>query len=181
MNPERSNTLKLLWPGFNEKGSLIIPLEWSEVPFPQNPIYIEREQFEPKDELHVTVIGKKAGSVIQEKMLLDPRIESTLRQVFEGIDWSFELGEVVHLLSREKERPGQGATVLEKTVLVRLRIPGMAIFYEGLKSIKLVTEDTIVPPSHVTLYTLNCPSGIGVPSDDALEDLTERVLPIDNF
>ena len=173
--------MKLPWLGFNDMGSLIIPLAWSDVPFKEKSVYVQGERFEPKDELHVTVIGKKAGSVIQKKILMDPGIESTLRQDFEEIDWSFKLGGVVHLLSREKEKPEQGEAVLEKTVLVRLQMPGMAIFYKRIKSIKLATENMAVPPPHITLYTRNSPSGISVPNDDALEDLTERILSIGDF
>ena len=97
--------MKSVWPGFNEKGSLIIPLEWSEVPFPQRLINVDGERFEPKHELHVTVIGKESGRAIQEKILLGPLNDSTLPQDFEEIDWSFKPGDVVHLLSR-KSKPG---------------------------------------------------------------------------
>ena len=173
--------MKLLWPGFNEKGSLIIPIEWSEVPFLQNPIYVEGERFEPKDELHVTAIGKKTGSVIQKKILLDPRIESTLQQEFEGIDWSFKLGDVVHLLSREKENPVERAVVLEQTVVLPLHMPGMTTFYQCLKSHNLVTGNTLVPSPHITLYNRNCPGGIGVPNEETLMKLTQRIIPVSDL
>ncbi len=52
--------MKLRWPGFNEKGSLIIPVEWSDVPFRKKSLYVESERFEPKAELHITVVGKRA-------------------------------------------------------------------------------------------------------------------------
>ena len=170
--------MKLPWPGFNEKGSLIIPLEWSEVPFPQRPINVEGERFEPKDELHVTVIGKKPGHVILEKILPDPRIESTLRQNFEEIDWSLNLGDMVHLLSRETVNSAESALDLEETIVLPLQVSGMAAFYECLKSHGLLPGNTLTPPPHITLYTRNCPGGIGVPDEATLIRLTRRTIPV---
>ena len=173
--------MKSVWPGFNEKGSLIIPLEWSEVPFPQRPINVDGERFEPKHELHVTVIGKESGRAIQEKILLGPLNDSTLPQDFEEIDWSFKPGDVVHLLSREKVNPEEGAIVLEKTIILPLHMPGMTAFYKCLKSHNLLPTNTPGPPPHITLYSRNCPGGIGVPDEQTLIKLREKIIPISDL
>ena len=69
--------MKTPWPGFNDMDSLIIPLAWSGVPLPETPVYIDSDRFESKHELHVTVIGKKAGREVQTRRC---RTWSTLRR-----------------------------------------------------------------------------------------------------
>jgi hypothetical protein len=175
--------VKLSWPGFNEMGSMITPLEWSDFIFPVRRVCIEEEWFEPKEELHVTVISKQAGRILGEKMSQDPVMAARVRREFEAIDWGFEPVGPVHIISRLKQKPGKGSATLchEKTIILRLNMPGMAVFYEILKSLNLISGDTSIPPPHVTLYTLNCPVGIGLANNKMLDDLTCRILSVRDF
>jgi hypothetical protein len=151
--------------------SLIIPLPWSDVPLPESPVYIDGDRFEPKSELHVTVIGKKAGREVQARLSRAAQNEDTLRKDFENIDWSFTPGTRVHALLHATRKPREG------TIVLPLNMPGMVMFYECLKSQGLVTGDA--PPPHITLYHRNCPGGIGVPDQETLADLTVQTLTVD--
>jgi hypothetical protein len=162
--------VKTPWPGFNDMDSLIIPLAWSEVPLAETPVYIDGERFEPKHELHVTVIGKKAGREMQARLSRAAQNEAVLRKDFENIDWSFTPGATLHVLSQATRKSR------DSTILLPLNMPGMVMFYECLKSRGLVTGEA--PPPHITLYHRNCPGGIGVPDRKILADLTVRTLPI---
>ena len=51
---------------------------------------------------------------------------------------------------------------------------GMARFYAKLRERDLIDNALPVPPPHVTLYTFNCDTGIGVPSEAELDALTRR-------
>ena len=60
-------------------------------------------------------------------------------------------------------------------------MPGVTTFYDQLKAHGLIDLETPVPPPHVTMYTQNCPSGIGVPSDDALNILSSKTLSLNSL
>jgi hypothetical protein len=91
--------------------SMIIPLDWSNFIFTPKQVRIDNAWFEPKDELHITVISKRAGRTLGEKMSLDPVMAARVTKTFETIDWSFEPAGPVHIISRLKGKP----KVLPKT------------------------------------------------------------------
>jgi hypothetical protein len=164
-------------------GSMIIPLEWRDFIFPDKRVCIEGEWFEPKGELHVTVISTRAGRILGGKMSQVPMMEAQVRQEFESIDWRFEPAGPVHIISRSKEKPGKEPAKRrhEKTITLRLNMPGMTAFHEALKALDLISVDTLIPPPHLTLYTLNCPVGIGLANNKVLDDLTCRILTTREF
>jgi len=163
--------------------SLITPLDWSDFIFAPKRVRIEDAWFEPKDELHITVISKRVGRTLSEKMSLDPALAARVTKKFEAIDWGFEPVGPVHIISRLKEKlEDEGATLRhEKTIILKLSMPGMSDFYEALKALDLISVDTSTPPPHVTLYTLNCPTGISLASNKTLDDLSCRTLSIREF
>ncbi len=62
-----------------------------------------------------------------------------------------------------------------------LEMPGVAEFYRQLTTSGLFGPETPVPPAHVTLFTHNCPLGIGVPGDKVLKQLTVKTLPVNKL
>lgn len=164
--------MKLQWPGFNAAGTVLIRLEAESFALAQGPVLVQGEYFTAKDELHVTLIGNKVGSMLQAQIRQDPEVSQVLEKIFEDIDWSFEKTGPVHILSRRKKGTRQ------MSIILLLDMPGMSIFYQQLKSLGLVPGKTPLPPAHVTLYTKNCSLGIGVPSDEALTTLSiETISP----
>jgi hypothetical protein len=85
-------------------GSMLIPLEWSDFIFPGKRVSIEEEWFEPKDELHVTVISKRTGRIPGKKMSQGPMMAARVRQEFEAIDWGFGPAGPIHIIPRLKEK-----------------------------------------------------------------------------
>lgn len=173
--------MKLPWPGFNEKKTVIIPLEKGAFDISGSPIIIQSRLFKPKDELHITLIGKKLGGSLQQEISRDPEIEKQLDLAFQDIDWSFEQTGPVHILSRTKEIKNNkvvGITVNQESIILILGMPGIAAFYDYLKTQNLIESDQQVPPPHVTLYTRNCPSGIGVSSSELLDNLSKKILSV---
>jgi hypothetical protein len=161
-----------MWPGFNAKGAVIIDLAPASFCLAENAIAIDGEYFEPKDELHVTVIGTELGVVLQEKINSDRTVEMLLAKTFEAIDWSFTQTGPVHLLCRVKD------AVVEQSIIMLLEMHGVKRFYAQLKTFGLIAVDTPVPPAHVTLYTQNCSYGIGVPSEYVLKRLSVKILSL---
>ena len=60
-------------------------------------------------------------------------------------------------------------------------MPGVTTFYQRLKKPGLIPEVTPIPPAHVTLYTYNCPLGIGVPSNKVLASLSDKTFTVEQF
>jgi len=140
---------------------------------------ISDQPFEAKDELHITLIGTKQGALILDKINRDPALKSSLKKSFESIDWSFSKTHETILIGRKKQiidETGIAQTVHQKSIITRVEMTGMALFYSCLKAVDLIQHDTPVPPPHTTLYTSNCPNGIGVRSEEALQLMTIESL-----
>ena len=69
-----------------------------------------------------------------------------------------------------------GITATAAQQHVAFDMKGMKTFYDELKALGVLARDLPVPPPHVTLYTSNCDTGIGVHSEDELERLTRTCL-----
>jgi hypothetical protein len=167
--------MRLKWPGINAKGNVLIDLESESFCLAEAPILVQGEHFTPKDELHVTLMGSEHGLIIQDKIQHDQTIDKLLEKTFEEIDWSYKQTGPVHILSRLEEG------VVEKSIIMLIEMPGVTTFYDGLKAIGLINLEVPVPPPHVTMYTQNCPLGIGVPSDEALHILSSKTLSVNSL
>lgn len=167
--------MKLLWPGFTEEGTVLIELAAESFCLAKNKVEVLGEIFTAKEELHVTLIGSELGLSFMDKIQHDQTIDKLLKKTFEEIDWSYEQTGPVYILSRSKEG------IVEKSLILLIDMPGVTIFYNQLKALGLIDLETSVPPPHVTMYTQNCPSGIGVPSDDALNTLSTKTLSVNTL
>ena len=170
-----NRAIRISWPGFSTKGTLLIPVDRDLFKLSKTALMISDQPFEAKDELHITLIGKKNGSLILDKINRDSALKSSLITSFESIDWSFRKTHETILIGRRKEiidETGTAQTVHQKSIITRIQMTGMALFYSFLKAVDLIQHDTPVPPPHITLYTRNCPNGIGVRSEDSLQLMT---------
>jgi len=167
--------MKLKWPGFNERGSVIIDLMPEYFCLKDSTVVLDGLAFNMKEELHVTLIRSELGLLLQDIINLNQKIRQKLRDTFEDIDWSFKQTGPVHILSRKKNN------VLQGSIILLIEMPGMTEFYDQLKLSEIIDIETPVPPAHVTLYTYNCPFGIGVPSVQVLDELSVRTLSLNEF
>jgi hypothetical protein len=168
--------MKSKWPEFNAKDTVLINLRLETFHLSEAPVLIDNIYYTPKEELHVTLVGEKVGTILQNKIKRNPETNEVLEHVFEDIDWSFKRSGPIHILSRLNKK-----RIVQKTVILLIDMPGMTIFYEQLKSLGLIPDKTPIPPAHVTLYTHHCPLGIGVPSKEILNSLIEKSFSVDVF
>ncbi len=164
--------MKISWPGFTKKGAVIIKLPPEPFCLAKETIDVYGESFTAKDELHVTLIGNEIGSIILNRIKQDQTINKLLKKTFEKIDWSFKQTGPVHILSRSEEG------VVESSIILLIEMPGVTAFYDQLKALGFIESETALPPPHVTMYTQNCPLGIGVPNDETLNALSREILPV---
>jgi len=179
--------MRLSWPGFNDRGTVLIEVPPQFFGLTKSPVDIEGERYSAKHELHITLIGSKLGSLLLEKIsqeninqekvrqeMTDKGLtsETLLRNIFQNLDWSYEKTGPVHILSRSKKG------MIQQSIIMLIEMPAIAVFYQQLKSHGLIASETPVPPAHVTLYTRNCPSGIGVPNQRVLDILSTKTLSV---
>lgn len=164
--------MRLRWPGVNENGTVLIDLSAESFCLARHDIEVLGEMFTPKDELHVTLISGEIGLRFQQQIKQDKTIDSLLAKTFEEIDWSYEQKGPVHILSRKNE------SIIQKSVIMLVEMRGVTEFYDQLKALGLIETTTPVPPAHVTMYTHNCPLGIGVPDQKMLDILTIKKLSL---
>ena len=167
--------MKSKWPEFNAKDTVLINLRLETFHLSEAPVLIDNIYYTPKEELHVTLVGEKVGTILQNKIKRNPETNEVLEHVFEDIDWSFKRSGPIHILSRVNKN------TVQKSVIMLIDMPGMATFYQQLKLLELIPDETTIPPAHVTLYTHNCPLGIGVPGNKILNSLSEKSFSVEEF
>jgi hypothetical protein len=159
------------WPGFSETDTLVLPLQ--EAP-PAGPVEIDGRRFEPKAELHVTLVGSALGREL--RATLGERLDAAVRPAFEALDWSYartRLGALIEKTGRRDDgRRGPVASIIEF-----IELPAMPHLHRWLG--ELLGRELPVPPPHVTLYTHACGKGIGIPSMVKLRAWTRRRLSFD--
>lgn len=164
--------MQLKWPGFNEEGSVIIELSIDTFCLAKSSVVIADELFDPKDELHVTLIGTELGLMLQRKIKQGQVNEELLQQSFEATDWTFKQTGPLHMLSRTR------GSVNQMSIILLIAMPGLQTFYHQLKQLGIIDAATPLPPAHITLYTQNCANGIGVANEEILKTLSVKTLSL---
>ena len=161
-------SLRLEWPGLGPLNTLVISVDRHAFGIGPEPAHYAGKLFLPKQEAHITVLGSTLGSRLSRQFDHDSVIERKVRQAFEDIDWRYEKTSDLRHLARQRTIGGD----VEESIIMLVRMDGMTVFYQRLMALGLIPAGHPVPPAHVTLYTHNCDSGIGVHSDAELAELT---------
>lgn len=148
------------WPGWSDANTLLLPLD--DAPPPRT-LDLGARRFDPKPELHVTLVGPRLGAEL--RALLGDALEAATRPAFEALDWSIARSgraeRVEHHGRRDDGRRGTIASIIE-----HVELPALAHYYRWLET--LLGRQLPVPPPHVTLYTHGKARGIGIPTTRAL-------------
>lgn len=158
------------WPGWTAERTLVMPVAPERWPPPLAPIELDGLEFQPRDELHVTLVGRALGRQLHET--LGERFRTcAVRAAFEALDWRFErTGELLRL--RKAVRLKSGEQRIANAIIERIRMPAMARFHHALGD--LLGRRLPVPPPHVTLYVHGRERGIGLPGPAKLRAWTVR-------
>ena len=164
---------QLKWPGLTCYNTLIIRIDKSEFGIQSKPIEYSGKAFIPKQEAHITVFGSDLGTHLLQQFTHNPLAEQQVKQAFESTDWRYTKTHDRRHLARENTAL-TGIDKTEESIIMRVKMDGMAEFYSKLKALGLIHKNQPVPPPHVTLYTRNCDLGIGVHSETELIKLTSE-------
>jgi hypothetical protein len=151
-------------PGF------VLPVPPGRWPPPADGVRLDGLAFDPKPELHVTLVGSALG-----RELLATFGGSTIALVDaarDAIDWRFERGGRRLLL--RKTLIEHGHTTVAHSIIELVDLPAMACFHRRLG--RLLGRQLPVPPPHVTLHTAGRVQGIGVSSPARLRAFTVRMV-----
>ena len=138
-----------------ESGTLLLPLEKAAVGLGDEPVRFDGRRFQPKREVHITLIGKDLGEAVVEAAAQDERVFDRLQQAARAVDWGYQLTDAWYHVAEGEPGGGQAETIIRMA-----DVPGLAEFYRRLGEI--LGRALEVPPAHVTLYTRNTSEGIGL-------------------
>ncbi len=148
------------WPGWSDTNTLVLALDAAPH---RDPVVIAGRAFDPKSELHVTVVGRRQGAEL--RALFGDRLDAATRPAFEALDWRITRTGERRLIVRDGLRDdglrGEVGSVIEP-----VELPALAHYYRWLGS--LLGRQLPLPPPHITLYTHGRAGGIGIPSARAL-------------
>lgn len=165
------------WPGFTATQTIILPVDVRAWPPPMAPLLLDGRRFEPKAELHVTLIGSELGARVQQALAAHRFGESALERAFETLSWGYTRTALCARLAKLKHDPASPRTRVEVGALIEMiELPAMAGFHVELGN--LLGASLPLPPPHVTLYTYGDAEGIGVPDAATLAALTVERLKL---
>ncbi len=159
------------WPGWSARRALVLTLPAERWAPPPSSVLIDESWFAPQRELHVTVANRRLGQQLHPDLgTARPRVKAA-RTAFERLDWRFRrTGRFMRLEKHELASFGHGRRI--GSIIELIELPAMAMFYRELEI--MIGRELLVPPPHITLYTLGRSRGIGVPDDAALRRLKVR-------
>lgn len=160
---------------FLESNVLLISLDIDDFGILKDGISYLRVKFQPKDEVHITVIGKALAKEISELAKRMPEIRTTIRKAIDETDWSYKKINKFYHVSKEKEKEdeeGNPRILHAESIIQMVEVPQIEKFFEKLASI--LGHKIEIPPTHVTLYTVGDHKGIGIPDNIAFTRYVER-------
>ena len=176
--------MNLIEMGFTESLTLLIPLRKEDFGLSEAKIQFRDKIFDPKKEVHITVVSRKLGQELGEAIEVNPRLNIPLMQAVKEArwhkqDWSYRKKDEMYHLSRDSAQVnprGEIEVIHAESIILMVEAPGVDKFYEELSG--LLGKDIEVPPVHVTLYTHGDTVGIGLLTQAAFEAFaTGRVFP----
>ena len=155
-----------------ESGTFLLQLRPDDVGLANEAVEFQGKRFQPKDEVHITIIGTDLGERLKAAMERDPTIEPQLRQQIDETDWSYQLQDRWYHVVQEAEDDDEDGR--EESIIRMAGVAGVADFYERLS--QMLAVELEVPPTHVTLYTYNNAHGIGVANQAEFDELVTRAV-----
>jgi hypothetical protein len=152
-----------------EDGFLLIQLDLTEYGYIDQEVRYQGKTFAPKDELHITILSQDTAAVVADYIAQEPEDAGTIHGLIDSVRWSFHKLETYHHL-----RDGE-----EETIIQMVEVPELPGFFQELS--RIVGQGLILPPAHVTLYMHNSEKGIGLPSHEVMEQLSQGEIRPEDF
>ncbi len=130
---------------------------------------LESQDYTPKDELHMTVIGFKQGNQLKKVLKYNPELTAQVAALAEKTEWDILPTGEKYLLTKQYE----GEVIPRQSIIEMVSCPGGEGFIRQLNTLTgLQLEEQ---PPHVTLATRGNPQGIGVNTGQDIADFGQRI------
>ncbi len=149
-----------------DTGFIIVNLDKVSYGYLDQPVRYQGKIFQPKSELHITIISQDA-EVLKQHVQSHPENLDTIEDLVLSTDWSFRKRFDFYYVTEEPEK---------ETIIQMVNVPMLEPFLKDLS--KQVGQGMVVPPTHVTLYTRGTERGIAIPNQAVFNELVKaRVDP----
>lgn len=153
-----------------DSGHLVAQLDKRAFGLEAEGVLYRGKHFQPKDELHITILSSGAAEKVKQHLERHPQDEDRIRRLINSAGWSYKkIGRFYHI----QAEPGV------ESLIQMVELPGLEQFFHELRSI--VGADLPLPPTHVTLYTRGDPHGIGLPTRPVFEQRVQAEVTPDDW
>jgi hypothetical protein len=135
-----------------EKCVLLVNIEMEHTVPDYVNLFARENNFNKKNELHITIIGNSEGKKLLSK--IDNKKIENLRKLINESDWSYDSSnEFFHI--KKQYQDGAKESIIELVKIVQLE--------KNLEAIsKVIGQEISVPFTHITLFTKNDNEGYGI-------------------
>jgi hypothetical protein len=145
-----------------ETAYLVVQLDKQAFNLAEGEIIYQGASFQPKDELHITILSREAADKVKARLEQHPQDRDRLERLIAETGWSYRKIDDYYLV---QEEPGV------ETIIQMVAVPGLEPFYQELS--RLLGEELEQPPAHVTLYMRGASKGIGLPTQAEFDRLVK--------
>lgn len=142
-----------------QTGVVLAHIDKIDFGYIDRPVRYQGLVFQPKQELHITIISKDAG-VILAHLAKHPEDTDDVLDLVISTNWSY------HKLDRFyyiQEKPGV------ETIVQMVEIASMQGFLAELS--RITRHGFVMPPTHITLYERGAEKGIPIPDQHSFQQL----------
>jgi hypothetical protein len=154
-------------PDFNEQsGYLVIKIAMDDYGYSHTEVSYRGKTFEPKDELHITILSDEAAEMVGKFLEEHPDDRQRICRLVEETDWTFhKTGELYYV-----QEDADGETIIEM-----VDMPELEGFFRKLS--RITGKDLEIPPVHVTLYLRGTKTGIGIATQEEFDNrVVEEII-----
>ncbi len=147
-----------------ETGFILAHVDKVDFGYLDKPVRYQGKIYQAKPELHITIISKDAG-ILLEHLKRHPEDIDDIQDLVISTDWSFYKTDNFYLI---QDKPGI------ETIIQTIDIPVLKSFLRDLS--KLVGRGFVMPPTHITLYMRGTEQGIPIPDQRRFKQLIKAEI-----
>lgn len=148
-----------------QTGYVVVQLNKAEYGYHDEPVLYQGRVFQPKPELHITIVSADAAEAVRSFIERRPDDAVHIQEIVDETRWVFrELDAFYHVMESPEV----------ETIVQMVEVPHAAEFFSRLSG--LVGQGFVLPPTHVTLYMRGTEKGIGLPTPTVFDQLARGAI-----
>jgi hypothetical protein len=135
----------------------------------------ERTGFKPKDEFHITVMGRRLGQRLKELSTVNHSLQQSLEELIANTNWHYEIGNECYHVTKDKQEDTEAEVVHAESIIINATVPAIQSFFSQLSHLAGENIESPFFP-HITLYTLGDDQGIGIYSEEDFNNYVKEQI-----